>query len=279
MSGNRPGLISGGSTHAPLPSYAPPPYRPPAGNTRPRRTEEDVEMRLAIAASKAQAEEEDRKRQQQRLQHHSDSGEDEDLALAIKLSLEEEDRRKQVEAALLFDDFPTVSQAEEQPPIQVTAWDQQPQNSSFDSIHMPFQTPQATGWNHGYQQQANVDWLGNSIDQRQPLANGFFNQQYQPTGFGNAMQTNSNSSQLAQQHTPFKTQQPQQQRQQEQLTVPLIDLLDQSPAPEKQAPQTELPTPMFNQPFAQHPQPPLVPAKSGSNNPFLLPQLTSGPKS
>lgn len=128
-----------------------------SGATRPKRDqrgnrrteEEDLEFKLALEASKNEAEE-DRKRRA-RMAGVED---DDDLAKAIKLSKEEEElRRKQLEeqnAQSLFDDTPTQ------------------------------QTSQPTGWNQGYQQQGQVDWFGNLIDQQQqqPQNTGFLNNAY-----------------------------------------------------------------------------------------------------
>jgi epsin len=124
---------------------------------RNRRTEEeDLELRLALEASKNEAEEEKKRRQRTT----AADGDDDDLAKAIKLSKEEEElRRKELEqtnADLLFGDA-------------------QAQPTSY----------QPTGNNQGYQQQGQVDWFGNLMDQnqQQPQNTGFLNNAYsQPTG-------------------------------------------------------------------------------------------------
>lgn len=134
---------------------------------RPRRTdEEDFEMRLALEASMNEAEAEKKRRER----NAANADDDDDLAKAIKLSKEEEElRRKELEqtnADLLFGD--TLAQP-----------------SSY----------QPTGNNQGYQQQGQVDWFGNLMDQnpQQPQSTGFLNNAYsqptgmqaQPTGFQN----------------------------------------------------------------------------------------------
>jgi epsin len=124
---------------------------------RNRRTEEeDLELRLALEASKNEAEEEKKRRERTT----ATAGDDDDLAKAIKLSKEEEElRRKELEqtnADLLFGDAPAQSNAY-----------------------------QPTGNNQGYQQQGQVDWFGNLVDQnqQQPQNTGFLNNAYsQPTG-------------------------------------------------------------------------------------------------
>jgi epsin len=124
---------------------------------RNRRTEEeDLELRLALEASKNEAEEEKKRRER----NTTNDGNDDDLAKAIKLSKEEEElRRKELEqtnADLLFG--------------ETTA-----QPSAY----------QPTGNNQGYQQQGQVDWFGNLVDQnqQQPQNTGFLNNAYsQPTG-------------------------------------------------------------------------------------------------
>ncbi|KAI4656565.1 uncharacterized protein J4E78_006454 [Alternaria triticimaculans] len=124
---------------------------------RNRRTEEeDLELRLALEASKNEAEEE--KKRRERGARVEDT--DDDLEKAIKLSKEEEElRRKELEqtnADLLFG--------------ETTA-----QPNAY----------QPTGNNQGYQQQGQVDWFGNLMDQnqQQPQNTGFLNNAYsQPTG-------------------------------------------------------------------------------------------------
>lgn len=121
-----------------------------------RNEEEDLELRLALEASKNEAEEDKKRRER----GTAVAGDDDDLAKAIKLSKEEEElRRKELEqtnADLLFGDAPA-------------------QSSSY----------QPTGNNQGYQQQGQVDWFGNLMDQnqQQPQNTGFLNNAYsQPTG-------------------------------------------------------------------------------------------------
>ncbi|KAH6633443.1 hypothetical protein C7974DRAFT_392789 [Boeremia exigua] len=129
------------------------------GNTRARREDEDLEFKLALEASKNEAEEEKKRRDRT-----SAPDNDDDLAKAIKLSKEEEELRRreleQTNADLLFGDAPA-----------------QPN------------TYQPTGNNQGYQQQGQVDWFGNLMDQQQPQQQqqpqntGFLNNAYsQPTG-------------------------------------------------------------------------------------------------
>ncbi|KAH9859512.1 hypothetical protein IAQ61_011293 [Plenodomus lingam] len=133
-------------------------HRPPRINERRtrRNEEEDLELRLALEASKNEAEEEKRRRERS----SAAAGDDDDLAKAIRLSKEEEElRRKELEqtnADLLFGDAPA-------------------QPTSY----------QPTGNNQGYQQQGQVDWFGNLVDQnqQQPQNTGFLNNAYsQPTG-------------------------------------------------------------------------------------------------
>jgi epsin len=130
---------------------------PERDQRRQRRTEEeDLELRLALEASKNEAEEEKKRRERTT----ATAGDDDDLAKAIKLSKEEEELRRreleQTNADLLFGDAPA----------QPTAY-------------------QPTGNNQGYQQQGQVDWFGNLVDQnqQQPQNTGFLNNAYsQPTG-------------------------------------------------------------------------------------------------
>lgn len=121
-----------------------------------RNEDEDLELRLALEASKNEAEEEKKRRERT----SAADGNDDDLAKAIKLSKEEEElRRKELEqtnADLLFGE--TAAQP-----------------TSY----------QPTGNNQGYQQQGQVDWFGNLVDQnqQQPQNTGFLNNAYsQPTG-------------------------------------------------------------------------------------------------
>ena len=156
--------------------FGPTHEQPQRRNTRPHRAqradEEDAEYKLAIEASKYQ-EEEDRKKRQSR----NGEPEDDDLAKAIKLSKEEEElRRRELEdqnAASLFDDD-------------------------------PIQTMQPTGFTQGYQQQTQVDWQGNPIDQSmQQQSTGYVGNMYtgqqgfqnQPTVYQNGVFSNGFPSQ------------------------------------------------------------------------------------
>ncbi|KAF3006432.1 hypothetical protein E8E13_001819 [Curvularia kusanoi] len=125
------------------------------GNARPRREDEDLEFKLALEASKNEAEEERKRRERNTV-----PDDDDDLAKAIKLSKEEEELRRreleQTNADLLFGE------------------------AAQPSAYQP------TGNNQGYQQQGQVDWFGNLMDQQpqqQPQNTGFLNNAYsQPTG-------------------------------------------------------------------------------------------------
>jgi len=125
------------------------------GNARPRREEDDLEFKLALEASKNEAEEERKRRERNTV-----PDDDDDLAKAIKLSKEEEELRRreleQTNADLLFGE------------------------AAQPSAYQP------TGNNQGYQQQGQVDWFGNLMDQQpqqQPQNTGFLNNAYsQPTG-------------------------------------------------------------------------------------------------
>jgi epsin len=171
-------------------------------NQRSRRTdEEDLEFRLALEASKNEAEEEKKRRER----NAGAVTDDDDLAKAIKLSKEEEElRRKELEqtnADLLF------GEAAAQP-------------TSY----------QPTGNNQGYQQQGQVDWFGNLVDQnqqqQQPQNTGFLNNAYsQPTGM-QAQQTGFQNGfggyggGFQQQPTGFDQFGAQQQQQQQQFLQP-----------------------------------------------------------
>lgn len=149
------GLDDFGSSYGEVPG----PRRRERRNPNHSNEDDDLEYRLALEASKNEAEEEQRRRG-----HTSTpAADDDDLAKAIKLSREEEERRRRElednNASSLFDDTPT----------QTTQ-------------------PQATGWNHGYQQQGAVDWFGNPVEaqQQQAQSTGFLNNAYaQPAGFQN----------------------------------------------------------------------------------------------
>jgi epsin len=243
---------------------------------RDRRAEaEDIEYRLAIEASKHEAEE-DRKRRER----NASVPNDDDLAKAIKLSKEEEELRKreleESNASALFDNEPT-----------------------------PSTRPQATGYNHGYQQQVAVDWNGNTIDPQQPNSTGFLNNAYsnptgfasQPTGYQGGVGAFSPNGYAS--PTAVFEQQPQFQQQQQQQQPPQASLLQsqttafaQANNPYGQAafdfstqsmPQQAMPqqaitqqqtslSPGSNNPWASaHQQSqlePLKPLPTGSNNPF-----------
>ena len=218
----------------------------------PRSDEEDAEYRLAIEASKYEAEEEAKRRNKST----RPAEDDDDLAKAIKLSKEEEERRKheleEQNAASLFDDTPASSQS------------------------------QPTGWNQGYQQQPQVDWFGNPIQQQQPQSTGFLNNQYsqppgvpqqqtgfpnyangfgqQPTGFDQG-QFGQQPNYVQQQPTSFNNPYAQQQQQPQQS-----DLFAQSPSTPQNYQQ-----PGSHNPWAtsnQHQADSLKPMPTGSNNPF-----------
>lgn len=148
--GNHIGGNNGEGSHRP---------RREGGNARSRREDDDLEFKLALEASKNEAEEEKKRRERNNVPE-----DDDDLAKAIKLSKEEEELRRreleQTNADLLFGDAPA-------------------QPNSY----------QPTGNNQGYQQQGQVDWFGNLMDQpqqqpqQQPQNTGFLNNAYsQPTG-------------------------------------------------------------------------------------------------
>ncbi|XPS69487.1 hypothetical protein M3J09_001756 [Ascochyta lentis] len=150
--GNHIAGLNGEGSHRP---------RREGGSARPRREDDDLEFKLALEASKNEAEEEKKRRERT-----AAPDDDDDLAKAIKLSKEEEELRRreleQTNADLLFGDAPA-------------------QPNSY----------QPTGNNQGYQQQGQVDWFGNLMDQQsqqqpqqqQPQNTGFLNNAYsQPTG-------------------------------------------------------------------------------------------------
>lgn len=210
-----------------------------------RADEEDAEYKLAIEASKYQ-EEEDRKKRQSR----GGGGEpdDDDLAKAIKLSKEEEElRRRELEdqnASSLFDDD-------------------------------PIQTAQPTGFNQGYQQQTQVDWAGNPIDQgMQQQQTGYMGnmytgfQQQQPTGYQNGY-----SNGFAAQPTGFDPYAQQQQQQQPQHLQPQQTSFNPYGQQNQFQQQQQQPEPLIpantNNPWATNTQPmAMKPTPTGSNNPF-----------
>ncbi|KAF2130463.1 ENTH-domain-containing protein [Dothidotthia symphoricarpi CBS 119687] len=240
---------------------------------RPRRTdEEEFEMRLALEASKNEAEAE----KQRRAKSSTVTDDDEDLAKAIKLSKEEEElRRKELEqtnADLLFGDAPA-------------------QPTSY----------QPTGNNQGYQQQGQVDWFGNLVDQnqQQPQSTGFLNNAYsQPTGM-QAQQTgfqngyggynglqaqqqqpqptgfdqfgNQQAQYMQPQQTSFNMNNPYGQfgggfgdmGQQQQQQQQQLQQQQQQPLQEQSTLQ-----PGSHNPWASKSQDPLMPQPTGSNNPF-----------
>lgn len=237
---------------------------------RPRReNEEDLELRLALEASKNEAEEERKRRE--RNNPTTDGDGDDDLAKAIKLSKEEEElRRSQNEQNtpdLLFGDTPS----------QPAAY-------------------QPTGNNQGYQQQQQVDWFGNLVDQnqQQPQNTGFLNNAYaQPTGIQN-QQTGFQQNGFPN-YDAFQQQQPQptgfdafgQQQQQQQMLQPQqtsfnmnnpygqfsngFGDMGQQPQ-QQQQPQQEQNTlmPGSHNPWATNnrQQESIMPQPTGSNNPF-----------
>ena len=211
---------------------------------RPQRAdEEDAEYKLAIEASKYQ-EEEDRKKRASR----AGEPDDDDLAKAIKLSKEEEElRRRELEdqnAHSLFDDD-------------------------------PIQTSQPTGFNQGYQQQSQVDWSGNPIDQNmQQQQTGYMNNY--PTGFQNQATgyQNGYSNGFGAQPTgfdPYGQQQQQQQQQFQPQQSGFNPYAQQTSSPFQAQPQQ--PEPLVpastNNPWANNNQQQAVkPTPTGSNNPF-----------
>jgi epsin len=238
---------------------------------RQRRTdEEDLELRLALEASKNEAEEEKKRRERTT----TTAGDDDDLAKAIKLSKEEEElRRKELEqtnADLLFGDAPA-------------------QPTSY----------QPTGNNQGYQQQGQVDWFGNLVDQnqQQPQNTGFLNNAYsqptgvqpQQTGFQNGYGGYGGFQQQQQQPTGFdqfgnqqqQYMQPQQTLQPQQTSFNMNnpygqfggfgDMGQQQQQQQQQQPMQQQDTlqPGSHNPWAANkPQDSLMPQPTGSNNPF-----------
>lgn len=237
------------------PDHGAGPSRQRAPRRRNSNDEDDLEYKLAIEASKNQ-EEEDRKRRESR---QGPVGEDDDLAKAIKLSREEEERRRreleESNASSLFDDDPT-----------------------------PSSQPQFTGINGGYQQGNNVDWLGNPIDQSQPMQSqptGYMNNAY--TGYNNGYPNGFAAQPTGMYNNPYG-QQPQQQQQafqQQQHLQPQPQQFQMQPTgynPYAQQQQfmpqpTASPEPSLqpgsNNPWASNrSQSPIQATKTGSNNPF-----------
>ncbi|KAL6707705.1 hypothetical protein ACN47E_003826 [Coniothyrium glycines] len=234
-----------------------------------RNEEEDLELRLALEASKNEAEEEKKRRERTNV----GDGNDDDLAKAIKLSKEEEElRRKELEqtnADLLFG--------------ETTA-----QPSAY----------QPTGNNQGYQQQGQVDWFGNLMDQNQqkPQNTGFLNNAYsqptgvqgQQTGFQNGYGGYGGFQQQQQQPTGFdqfggqqaQYMQPQQTLQPQQTSFSMNNPYgqfggstfgDMGQQQQQQQPlqdQGSLQPGTHNPWAANKPQESLMPQPTGSNNPF-----------
>lgn len=224
-----------------------------------RADEEDAEYKLAIEASKYQ-EEEDRKKRQSR----GGDPDDDDLAKAIKLSKEEEElRRRELEdsnAHSLFDDSPVTAQ-----PSQ----------------------PQYTGFNQGYQQQGQVDWSGNPIDQNsmmQAQQTGFYNQptgfQPQPTGYQNGF-SNGFGQQQPNVFDSFGQQQQQASPFGAQPTGynPYAQQTGFGQQPQAQQPEPIIPVATNNPWATTNQQSPLAPMQTGSNNPFAssIPQNRPAP--
>lgn len=233
--------------------FAPEQAAGPSQRRVPRRQhsdDEDLEYKLAIEASKNQEEEDRRKRQSRQ----GPDGDDDDLAKAIKLSREEDERRRreleESNASSLFDEGPAPNN---QPQITL---------------------PQPTGVNMGYQQGSNVDWLGNPIDQSQPM-------QAQPTGYMNNSYTgyasNGYSNGFAPQPTGMYNNNPYGQQQSLQPQPFQMQPTGYNPYAQQQPfmPQpTASPEPSLqpgsNNPWASNHQSqlPIQPMKTGSNNPF-----------
>ena len=209
--------------------------------------DDDLEYKLALEASKNEAEAEAARRAK-----GSGADNDDDLAKAIKLSQEEEElRRRQLEdqqqADLLFDDTPA-------------------------------QASQPTGFNQGYQQQAQVDWFGNPV-QGQPT--GYYDNAYsQPTGMQPQQTAFQNGYgggfgyQQPQQTGFDQMQQPQQQFLQPQNTYnPWGNQMNgYGQQQQQQQPIQEQATaqPGSNNPWASsnQTQSPMMAQPTGSNNPF-----------
>jgi epsin len=231
------------------------------GNARPRREEDDLEFKLALEASKNEAEEERKRRERNTV-----PDDDDDLAKAIKLSKEEEELRRreleQTNADLLFGE------------------------AAQPSAYQP------TGNNQGYQQQGQVDWFGNLMDQQQPQQQpqntGFLNNAYsqptgmqpQQTGFQNGFGGYNQGFQQQPQQTGFD-QFGQQQQQQAQYMQPQQTSFNMSNPysqfgggmgqQQQQQPVQEQNTlqPGAHNPWAgNNQQEALMPQPTGSNNPF-----------
>jgi len=225
-----------------------------------RNEDEDLEFKLALEASMNEAEEDKKRRERSNV----GAGDDDDLAKAIKLSKEEEElRRKELEqtnADLLFGDAPAQ--------------------------------PQPTGNNQGYQQQGQVDWFGNLMDQnqQQPQNTGFLNNAYsQPTGMQQQQTGFPNYAFQQQQPTGYDQFGQQQQQQQPQYMQPQQTLQPQQTSfnmnnpygqfgggygdmnQQQQQPLQQQDTlqPGSHNPWASNkPQESLMPQPTGSNNPF-----------
>ena len=255
--GNHAGGNNGEASHRP---------RREGGNARPRREDEDIEFKLALEASKNEAEEEKKRRERSNIPE-----DDDDLAKAIKLSKEEEELRRreleQTNADLLFGD--------------TTA-----QPNSY----------QPTGNNQGYQQQGQVDWFGNLMDQQpqqqqQQLQNtGFLNNAYsqptgmqaQQTGFQNGYGGYGGGFQQQPQQTGFDQFSQQQQQQQQQLQQQAQYMQPQQTAfnmsnpysqfaggvGQQQDQQSSLQPGNHNPWATNNQQEALMPQPTGSNNPF-----------
>ncbi|KAF2163303.1 hypothetical protein M409DRAFT_26341 [Zasmidium cellare ATCC 36951] len=210
--------------------------------------DDDLEYRLAIEASKNEAEADAARRATS--SHGAGVDNDDDLAKAIKLSREEEElRKRQLE-------------------------DQQQENLLFDDT--PAQQPQPTGFNQGYQQQAQVDWFGNPV-QGQPT--GYYDNAYnQPTGIQPQQTAFQNGYgggfgyQQPQQTGFEQMQQPQQQFIQPQNTYnPWAQQMNGFGQQQQQQPIQEQSTaqPGSNNPWASNnTQSPIGAQPTGSNNPF-----------
>jgi len=231
---------------------------------RQRRTEEeDLEMKLALEASKNEAAEEEKRRKR----NAAPEGDDDDLAKAIKLSKEEEELRRreleQTNADLLFGDAPA-------------------QPTSY----------QPTGNNQGYQQQGQVDWFGNLVDQnaQQPNNTGFLNNAYsQPTGmqqqqtgfqngyggYNNFQPNNTGYDQFGNQQQQQQQQymQPQHTMQPQQTAFGMNNPYSAQPQAfdqgQQHMQQQDTVQPGSHNPWASQKAPDsLMPQPTGSNNPF-----------
>ncbi|KZM26030.1 hypothetical protein ST47_g2825 [Ascochyta rabiei] len=260
--GNHPAANNGEGSHRP---------RREGGGARPRRDEEDLEFKLALEASKNEAEQEKKRRDRGTV-----PDDDDDLAKAIKLSKEEEELRRleleQTNADLLFGDAPA-------------------QPNSY----------QPTGNNQGYQQQGQVDWFGNLMDQQsqqqpqqhqqqqqqqQPQNTGFLNNAYsqptgmqpQQTGFQNGYGGYGGFQQQPQQtgFDQFGQQQQQPQYMQPQHTAfnmsnPYNQFgggMGQQQQPQQPQEQSTLQPGSHNPWASNNQQEALMPQPTGSNNPF-----------